>query len=106
LSAAGVFPTKIGEYLAAGLPVVANKGIGDVEEILRGRGSETDGPVGVLVEEFTEEAYRRAVRDLLVLLEDPSIRERCRRVAEEQLDLERIGWPRYRGLYERLAQKI
>ena len=33
-SAAAVSPTKIAEYLAAGLPVVASAGIGDTDEIL------------------------------------------------------------------------
>ena len=27
-------PTKIGEYLAAGLPVVSNSGVGDVDELI------------------------------------------------------------------------
>ena len=32
----GVAPIKLGEYLMMGLPVIASKGIGDTEEILRG----------------------------------------------------------------------
>lgn len=35
LSMQGVFPIKLGEYLLAGLPTIASKGIGDSEEILR-----------------------------------------------------------------------
>ncbi len=34
LSMQGVFPIKLGEYLLAGLPTIASKGIGDSEEIL------------------------------------------------------------------------
>ncbi|SZD72070.1 putative glycosyl transferase [Candidatus Ornithobacterium hominis] len=35
LSMQGVFPIKLGEYLLAGLPTIASKGIGDSEEILK-----------------------------------------------------------------------
>ena len=41
-------PTKIGEYLGAGLPVVSGPGIGDGDELLSGRG------VGVIVDGFCE----------------------------------------------------
>jgi glycosyltransferase involved in cell wall biosynthesis len=90
-------PTKIGEYLAAGLPVISNAGIGDVDELLQG-GNEC-GPVGVVLNEFSDSAYQQAAARLLALLQEPDIRERCRRVAREQLDLETIGWVRYREIY-------
>jgi glycosyltransferase involved in cell wall biosynthesis len=94
-------PTKVGEYLAAGLPVVSSAGIGDLDGLLLGNGDR--GPVGVLVRGFTAEAYREAVPQLLRLLADPATPRRCRRVAEEYFDLERVGWPRYRQVYEHLA---
>ena len=43
-------PTKVGEYLAAGLPVIANAGIGDLDAPAERAGD--DGAVGVLVEPF------------------------------------------------------
>lgn len=33
-SSLGVSPTKLGEYLACGLPVICNRGVGDVEEVV------------------------------------------------------------------------
>lgn len=42
-------PTKIPEYLAAGLPVVSNAGIGDVDDLLESE------RVGVVVRNFTPE---------------------------------------------------
>lgn len=51
-------PTKLGEMLAAGIPVVANAGVGDVATIL----SDTSG--GLAVTEFTPKAYRTALDDL------------------------------------------
>ncbi len=95
-SARAVSPTKLAEYLAAGLPVVANAGIGDSQALLEGSG------VGVLVRALTEEEYRRSARELLALLGRPEVSARCRAVAEERLSLERVGAPRYVAVYERL----
>jgi glycosyltransferase involved in cell wall biosynthesis len=116
LSAAGVCPTKIGEYLAAGLPVVVNAGIGDVDELILGLnepGNRGDcltapashvrkGRVGVVIYEFSEQAYRAAVYALLDLLAAPGIRERCAETARRNLNLATVGWPRYRSVYEQL----
>jgi glycosyltransferase involved in cell wall biosynthesis len=117
LSAAGVCPTKIGEYLAAGLPVVVNTGIGDVDELILGPdgpGSRGDCPtapaprvrkgrVGVVLYEFSEAAYREAAYALLDLLAEPDIRERCRETARRHLDLRGVGWVRYRSIYGQMG---
>ena len=88
-------PTKVGEYLAAGLPVVSTAGIGDCDRML-------EGGRGVLLETLDDAAYRRAARDLYLLLEDPATPRRCRAFAEAELSLERAGAPRYAAVYERL----
>lgn len=101
-SKAASSPTKIGEYLAAGLPVVANSGIGDVDALLAGSGEA--GPVGVIAR-ADGEGMREAATALEALLGAPDLRERCRRAAEEGLDLESVGWPRYRAVYQRLEAR-
>jgi glycosyltransferase involved in cell wall biosynthesis len=90
-------PTKAAEYLAAGLPVITNRGIGDLDEIICAEG------VGVSVTEFSDDAYREAARQLAALLADKTHRTRCVAAARRYFDLERIGWPRYRAVYEQLA---
>jgi glycosyltransferase involved in cell wall biosynthesis len=90
-------PTKIGEYLAAGLPVVSSAGIGDLDDLLKN--GHAGCAVGIVVREFSEQAYENAARELRILLSDPEIHCRCRAVAEEYLDLERVGWRRYREVY-------
>lgn len=92
-------PTKIPEYLAAGLPVVANAGIGDSDELLRGE------RVGIVIEDFTADAYQQAAAQLNALLGEPELIERCRLVARRYFDLATVGGVRYRRVYARLAAK-
>ncbi len=101
-SALAASPTKLGEYLAAGLPVVANSGVGDTERLLTAAAAGGGAPVGVMVREFTEDAYGKALPELMRLLNDPRTRQRCHRTARRFLDLERVGWARYRRMYDTL----
>ncbi|MFN2596245.1 MAG: glycosyltransferase [Pyrinomonadaceae bacterium] len=89
-------PTKIAEYLAAGLPVVTGAGVGDVDELV-----ETER-VGVVVRDFTDEAFRDALRRVEELRREGDLAVRCREVAERRFDIARVGGARYRRLYERL----
>ena len=89
-------PTKIPEYLAAGLPVVSNRGIGDTDELLaRAR-------VGVLVREFTRAEYARAAAEALRLAAEPGIGARCVEAARRHFDLAAVGGARYLEVYRRL----
>jgi glycosyltransferase involved in cell wall biosynthesis len=76
-------PTKVGEYWACGLPVVANSGIGDVDATLLER------RVGLLLDDFSAAGYERAATRLVALLRDTGLRERCRKAAEEHYALGR-----------------
>ena len=89
----GSCPTRMGEILATGLPVVANPGVGDVGEIIRRY------RVGVLVEESSASAMRRAVEELRALLADPELPARCREAAEAWFSLDR-GAARYGEIYQ------
>lgn len=88
-------PTKIPEYLACGLPIIANPGVGDVDELIK------KNRVGVLVESFSEVGYTKALEELEAL---GDIGGRCRAVAEANFDLETIGGARYRRLYSQLTK--
>ena len=86
-------PTKIGEFLASGLPVLCNSGIGDTDELLvRNR-------VGVLLRTFGRESYIQALREVDQLATDTDLRQRCRAVARQYFDLGTIGGARYHKLY-------
>lgn len=78
-------PNKFAEYLACGLPVIANAGVGDLDRWL-----ERDD-IGVVVRAFDDGAYREAWAALLEKLarDEIGLRSRCRRVAERDLAAER-----------------
>lgn len=90
-------PTKIGEYLAAGLPVVSTAGIGDVDELL------SANRAGWLLKGFNDAAFDEALCGIEALLEDVALRTRLHVVAKQKLDLQSVGGPLYRGLYARLT---
>lgn len=90
-------PTKIAEYLAAGLPVICNAGIGDVDEVIEG------DRVGVVLRDFDDESLTRALREVEALRAEGGLAERARESAERRFDIERVGGAKYRRLYARLA---
>ena len=87
-------PTKYAEYLAAGLPVIATSGIGDLDEQIE------EGRTGTLLPRLDRAAYAEAIRVVDELRRDPALAERCRAAARERYDLETVGGVRYRRLYE------
>lgn len=95
ISEHGGSPTKVGEYWAAGLPVVTSPNVSDVDEIIRRE------RVGVVVDGNTDDAYSRAVKELRALLADDRLRERCRRAAEKYYALD-AACERQMSLYRNL----
>jgi len=93
-------PTKIAEYLASGLPVVCNAGVGDLDKLI------AENRVGVLLREFSPSAYLKALNEIDVMRGDEKLSEHLRCVAQEQFDLVDVGRTRYRRLYERLVNRV
>jgi len=93
----GSCPIKTGEYLASGLPIVINAGIGDGDSFVKER------KIGVVVEGFNDSEYEGAAEKLFSLLKEDGIRERCRRAAEESLSLS-YGLERYNGIYKNICR--
>jgi glycosyltransferase involved in cell wall biosynthesis len=90
-------PAKIPEYLAAGLPVISNSGIGDLDDLLTNEG------VGFVIQNFHDEAYEEAAEQILKMVELPDIRQRCQRVARKYFDLIDVGGKGYLEVYRRIA---
>jgi glycosyltransferase involved in cell wall biosynthesis len=72
-------PIKFVEYLAAGLPVVINPGIGETEGIVQ------KYRVGVIYERAK---IQRNIAAILKMLDEKDIRDRCRNVIERHFALE------------------
>jgi len=89
-------PTKVGEFLAAGRPVVVNAGLGDLDTLL------ADYDCGVVVRDRTGGELERALDEIDRLLADDEVSARCRRLAEAAFNLD-TGVDRLVALYERAA---
>jgi len=97
LSRLGGAPTRLGEVLGCGLPVVANHGVGDVAGIVQ------QNKVGVIVDGPDPAQMRAALDDLKVLMKDPELPGRCRATAQAVFSLE-AGTEAYRGIYASILQ--
>lgn len=94
-------PTKVPEYLAAGIPAVVNARIGDTDEIIR------SNRAGVILEDIGDASLRKAADELLELLEEEeSLRDRCLMTARRHFSLEEVGGPRYREVYRALGLRL
>lgn len=89
-------PIKFGEYLASGIPVIINSGIGDCDEII------LKEKVGVIINDFSFGAYEKAAEELnLFLSEGEALRQRCVEAAKKHLSLE-MGVNKYLDIYRRI----
>jgi glycosyltransferase involved in cell wall biosynthesis len=93
LSKAGCSPTKLGELFAMNVPIVANKGYGDIDRIV-----DPARNGSALIADFTPEALRAA---LATVLPHP-LPEGAIRAASSEFSLEE-GVRRYDRIYRKLA---
>jgi glycosyltransferase involved in cell wall biosynthesis len=89
-------PTKVAEYLALGLPVALNRGVGDVDRLLGNDATVDAGAMG-------GDQLRVAAERLTSLTPTQRVREQARRLAQKEFSADEVGVARYRDLYERLA---
>jgi glycosyltransferase involved in cell wall biosynthesis len=87
-------PTKMGEFLACGIPCLANSNVGDVEKILVDE-------VGVVIHDFSAHEQEQAIRNLLSLVENPETKKRCVAVAHQYFSLDN-GVRTYEQIYHSL----
>jgi len=92
-SSLGVSPTKLGEYLAAGLPVISNDGIGDVRSII------DDSDAGHVLIDFSPHSIEVAIKQIVRLAgySREALRERSRPFH----DMERAV-----GLYDQIYRRL
>jgi hypothetical protein len=88
----------VGEYLAAGLPLICIAGVGDVDGLV---GSYD---VGVSLTRWDRTMLARGAELLLDLIAKDGVAVRARRAARENLSLDDVGIPRYDQIYRSLAE--
>jgi len=85
-------PLKFAEYLAAGLPVLINEGIGDTEDII------SKYNIGVIIR---RENYYAGLKEMMDLLKDKNVYSRCRDVALREFNI-KDAFNSYQMIYEEL----
>jgi glycosyltransferase involved in cell wall biosynthesis len=90
-------PTKYAEYLACGLPLIINAGIGDSDALIE------QERVGALVSDFNEKEFAKALITIESFsLEADETRHRTRAVAQRLFDVRTVGGECYARLYEKV----
>jgi len=89
-------PTKMGEIMSMGIPFITNSGVGDVDTFVEKTGA------GLLVGDFTKEAYARAISKIPGLLKLNPADIRILAMEEYSLD---YGISVYYNVYEQLTAK-
>jgi len=92
VSELGRSPTRLAEVLACGMPVVVNRGVGDVVDVV------TQNRVGIVLDGVDASSISDAVDNLNSLYLDKEIHKRCRDTAEKIFSLE-FGIENYRKIY-------
>ena len=92
-------PTKLGEFLSMGIPVITNKGIGDCDDWFK------KNSLGVLVDDFTQASFAKTHLALKNIMNDNKIRERCIKFALENLSLQ-SGIFKYRSIIQDLFHTV
>ena len=93
-SLSAAMPTKIGEFLACGRPIVVNKGLGDMDHFIQ------EFDAGVILDGAQTNLLESATK-LAVLLADPDTPQRCRALAEKYFSMD-VGASKYLGLYSQM----
>jgi glycosyltransferase involved in cell wall biosynthesis len=86
-------PTRVAEYLAAGMPLAVLSGVGDLDELVAAE------EVGVSLPGSDPSSIKAAAKELRTLAADPETPARCRKLAEDRFSLEE-GVVRYLSVYK------
>lgn len=92
-------PTKMGEMLSAGLPIITGHSIGDVDNIIESNN------IGYILKSFNDDSYVEALNKVTALLESDriGITKRCLSVAEKYYSLDKAV-EKYAGIYSQLLR--
>lgn len=89
-------PTKLGEFLASGVPALINDGVGDMAYIIK------ENQTGIAIKNFNDITIKNGLIDLIALAEQEDIINRCRKTAEKNFALNE-GIESYAKIYNHLV---
>lgn len=89
-------PTKLGELLSLGIPVICNSGIGDTDEIIR------KSEAGIICSHFDDQSYQEVVKQLLAQTNTNNA-VRLRQAAQHLFSLKK-GVISYETVYQHLLR--
>ena len=96
ISKLGSAPTRMGEFLACGIPVIGNRGVGDMADLIE------HYKVGVVIEDGSQASIDNALASLDVLYQDEDLATRCRSAAKAYFSAD-SGAEKYRKIYKSIT---
>lgn len=93
-SLSAAMPTKIGEFLSCGRPIIVNKGLGDMDQFIE------EFDAGVILDGTHANLVESAAK-LASLLSDSETPHRCRALAEKYFSMD-VGANKYLNLYSQI----
>ncbi|MDK9737725.1 hypothetical protein KI655_10460 [Vibrio sp. D404a] len=94
ISKIGSAPTRMAEFLACGKPILGNRGVGDMADLIEKYN------VGVVIEDGSDEEITRGLKLMYDFLLEPDYPERCRKAAVELFSAD-VGAEKYHRVYEK-----
>lgn len=85
-------PTKMGELLAMGIPVITNTKIGDTEQIIR------DSQCGIIISQFNENEYQKISHEVIEKIDN--LKQNTQSSAGKYFSLEE-GLKKYNSVYSK-----
>ncbi|MFS1909689.1 glycosyltransferase [Vibrio sp. 10N.286.48.B7] len=98
VSKIGSAPTRMAEFLACGIPILGNSGVGDMDTIIKKYN------IGVVVDGHSDDSFIKALHDMKALLTDPLLESRCKQVANEMFSADK-GAAKYHEVYKFLLRQ-
>ena len=95
ISKIGSAPTRMAEFLACGIPILGNRGVGDMADIIE------EYNIGVVIENGKDASIVKGLEKMKLLLQDEQLSERCKHAALSLFSADK-GADNYRLIYNRV----
>lgn len=93
----GSAPTRMAEFLACGIPILGNRGVGDMAAIIEKYN------IGIVIESGDKQEIIKGLKNMKILLEDNDLKKRCKQAAKEIFSAD-MGAKKYNDVYMGLTQ--